>query len=193
MFTLPRLRLLGVYAAANVCAAQMRAVTSEGKAVGSNAYVSAKNISEDAAENACKSVFVVLVRVSRSSSSSNASPTLVSTGTTRRFPFRLGSSKLCASRPDITHHSNIVSVPRALLVLSWRGGLEVPGGSREPHESPAAAAERELLEEAGVQLEQPLTWRDAAAVLLDAEGRPTRVVYMRELSDEVFTRALQVG
>lgn len=153
-----------------------------------NPYVPASTVSAEDAAASVTSAFTLLVRLQR------ASTCLPDSRAAKGYAFLLGGAAAVAAAPETTtHHSCREAVPHALLVHSWRGGLELPGGGVEPGEAPAAAAQRELIEEAGVDLRSaPLRWSDAVAVLPDAEGRPRRAVFLRELGAAEFVDALKV-
>ncbi len=107
---------------------------------------------------------------------------------TQGYAFELGSKEASARDPAVTYwrHMN-ATVPRALLVMHSRGGLELPGGGRNKGESLPAAAERELLEETGVRLREPLTHQDAALTLVKG-GAPKWQLFLRRVgSGEDFS------
>lgn len=162
--------------------------TGRGKPPRANPYVPASSVSAEAAAATVTSAFTLLVRLNR------AATDLPEARADKGYAFLLGGAAAVKAAPETTtHHSRRDAVPHALLVHSWRGGLELPGGGVEAGEAPAAAAQRELREEAGVDLRAPLCWDDAVAVLPDADGRPRRAIFLRRLDAEEFVEALRVG
>jgi len=102
---------------------------------------------------------------SSSSSSSLLAPARAARGLSHAF--RLGGAREAARDAEVTSYRALRAlVPRALLVVSPRGGLEVPGGRRERGEAPHACAQRELEEETGHALAPPLAPAEAALALV---------------------------
>lgn len=94
-----------------------------------------------------------------------------------RLGFRLARVWWHIRRPD--HQGALVAiyVGRGLLLVksSYRDEWGLPGGSMEPDETPVAAAQRELIEEIGLQVQQPLS--PAGSVCGTWDGRRDRVYF----------------
>ena len=104
----------------------------------------------------------------------------------RGHGFLIGDKVLCSADKSVTYWRNVTNVgARILLVFSHRGGLELPGGRRNKGESLAAAAQRELEEESGLKLAEPLQEEDALLTTVDStSGKPRWQLYMRVVRDE---------
>lgn len=153
-------------------------------------WVRASAVSPAAAEASATSVFVLLYHVP-------AAPAA-----------RFGDAAAVRAGAAAAHFSaKRARGARALLTSHCRGALEVPGGHRDalpgggaggPLEPCAAAAARELWEEAGVALSPPLSFAaDAAAVRVEPDGRgggrARWVLFARRLSAEDFDAAVRAG
>ena len=133
------------------------------------------------------SCFTLLLLIPRAAASH---PLLAPGRRARGHAFLLSGREGVRLDPEhVTHwRAQEATCARALLVLSHRGALEMPGGRREAGEALAAAAQRELEEKTGVRLLQPLSEADAALTAVErATGRPRWQLYLRVLrSSEEF-------
>jgi 8-oxo-dGTP pyrophosphatase MutT (NUDIX family) len=166
-------------------------------------WLSAAAVDRAAAEASVTSVFVLLVHKPSlrddGAEVADVAAKLSPQARERGFAVRLGTEKARAKDASLSHYTlKGVLGCRALMCLHWRGGLELPGGHRDEvagtTESTLVAAERELLEETGIVLSPPLAWeQDAAAVMLNDDGRPRWVLFARALDAESFDRAVAAG
>lgn len=136
------------------------------------------------------SCFTVFAFVPRASPADGLAPARAQRG----YAFRLGSASDAARDESVTHwRAGARVVPRVLLLMHSRGGLELPGGHREAGETLPGAAAREFAEEAGAQLPQPaLSYADATLVRTvggggnsaAGEDTPRWVVFFRATESE---------